>query len=51
MEILITEFIKMSVISLVCTLSNFGCVLAQKLVWISKQNFTCIFGALSLRAN
>ena len=35
---------------LVCALPNFVDELAQKLVWISKPNFTCSFGSLRLRA-
>ena len=41
------NFVKM----FVSTLTNFVYALAQKLVWISKQNFTCSFGTLRLRAD
>ena len=44
-------FVKMSVSLLVCTLPIFVDELAQKLVWISKPNFTRIFGPLRLRAD
>ena len=47
-------FVKMSVSLLVCYSERYQIFvdeLAQKLVWISKPNFTCIFGALRLRAD
>ena len=44
-------FVKMSVSLLVRTLPIFVDALAQKLVWTSKRNSTCSFGALRLRAD
>ena len=44
-------FVKMSVSLLVRTLSIFVDALAQKLVWISKPNFTPSYAALRLRVD
>ena len=45
------RFVKVSVCLLVCTLPIFVDALAQKLVWISKPNFTRSFGPFKLRAH
>ena len=48
----ISDFVKMSISTLVITrLANLVNALAQKLVWISKDNFSYSFGALRLRAD